>query len=125
MTRSESRVEDGVLAVQDGDGWLEVGEMDALVTLVGGETYEIEYDREQASAATWLDADDDHVVSFDVRETLADMSYPATFVETLREEDGESSGESPSPRATYFADVMTDVWDSKGNLDDREENPFR
>lgn len=124
MQRYETKIEDDVLYVESDDGWLEVGAIGDILDLVGGEEYRIQYDRQQAAYAEWLDTDEDNVLTIDVRETLADMSYPAQFVTALGERDARRNG-GPSERTRYFADIMTDIWESKGDLDDREDNPFQ
>lgn len=56
--RYEPRIADGTLYLERDDHSLEIGSMDHIVELAGGETYTIEYTDEQ-SAAAWLDTDDD------------------------------------------------------------------
>ena len=125
MRRHETRIEDGTLYVEDDGDWLEIGAMADITELTGGDQYAIEYDPETAGYFDWLDTDDDGVMTVDVRETLAGMTYPSTFVETLRERSLSPAADGEFPdRTTYFVDVMTDVWDSKGDLDDREDDPF-
>lgn len=125
MRRYETKIDDGILYVESPEGgWLSIGAMSDIYELVGGQEYEIEYDERHAAYFDWLSTDRDGIMTIDVREALAGMSYPGTFVEQLaaRDEEAPTPG-SPPERTTYFADVMTDVWAQKGNIDD-DENPF-
>ncbi|MFC4990272.1 hypothetical protein [Saliphagus infecundisoli] len=115
MKRYETDVRNGVLYLETDDDWIEIGPMDDICELVGGETYTIEYDERQRQVS-WLDTDDGEL-TFDVRETLADVDYDRDFVENITPIDGEKTDDEGYPmRASVFADLMTDIWDSKGNL---------
>lgn len=126
MERFETVLENGTLYVEATWGLLEVGTLEELYELVGGETYTIEYEDDYSRAVDWLDLDDDGVMTIGVRETLETMTFPATFVETLatRSMSIAEDGEYPE-RTVYFAEIMTTVWDEKGNLGDESDNPFR
>ena len=116
MRRYETRIEDGVLSVETNDGWVEIGAMDTLVELFGGETYAIEYD-ERERAVSWLDTDADGVLEIDVRETLGDLSFDTEFVDHLeRTTNGEETPDGYPKRAAFFVDMLTDIWDAKGDL---------
>lgn len=116
MDRYETDVRGGVLHVETDDGWLEVGPMDDVVELVGGETYTLQYDERQRQVG-WLDTDEDGTLSFDVRETVAEMSYDDEFVGTIADVDADATDDEGYPmRASVFADLMTTIWDSKGDL---------
>ena len=116
MRRYETRIEDDVLSVETDDGWLEIGAMDTLVELFGGETYVIEYD-EREQAVSWLDTNADGTLQIDVRETLADLSFDAEFVNHLEQTtNDEETPEGYPKRAAFFVDMLTDIWDAKGDL---------
>ena len=116
MQRYETRIEDGVLAIETDDGWLEIGEMDDVVSLLG-ETYEIEYDEKQRTMA-WLRTDEDGKLSFPVAETIEGLSFDREFVGLLADAPLDEQDEDGIPRrTTFFADMMREIWDSKGNLD--------
>lgn len=101
----------------DPDGWLEIGPLDAVVDAIGGETYELEYDERQRTVG-WLDTDEDGVLSFDVRETLRSVDFDDEFVENVAGVPAdETNADGESARAAVFADLVTTIWDSKGNLD--------
>lgn len=123
MERYATRIEDGTVYVEEKEGWIEVGAIADIFDIVGGEEYAIEYDETEAAYYDWLQTDDEGALSFDVRETIEDMTYPAEFVQELGEKPLDSHGEYPE-RTTYFAELLVDIWDSKGNLDGREDNPF-
>ena len=116
MRRYETRIDDDRLYVEGPDGWLEVGEMALLYDLFGGREYTIEYD-EREQAVPWLRTDDGRV-TFDVRETLEELTFDDEFVDNLEDVSVEATNAQGHPKRTaYFADVMQDIWDSKGNID--------
>lgn len=117
MRRYATDVRDEVLYVETDDGWLEVGPLDEICTLVGGETYTIEYDERQRTM-DWLDTDAEGKLTFDVRETIQGMDYNEEFVAELAAVDGDATDADGHPlRASVFADLMTSIWDSKGSLE--------
>lgn len=126
MERYETVVEDDILFLDLGADRFEVGDIDEIVGLVGGETYEVEYDGDHSQVVEWLDLDEDHTLEIDVRETITDMDFPESFVRKLAERDGETDS-GHDARAAYFAEMMATIWESKGNLEDElgeKENPF-
>ena len=119
MRRYETRIENGMLQVEGADGWLEVGEITTICDLLGGETYTIEYDDHERSAA-WLDTEDGEL-TFDVRETLADISFDEEFVTNLSNVPLEAPDEEThSKRVEYFTDMVQMIWDSKGRVGESE-----
>lgn len=129
MKRYETAVRDGVLYLEapdgadgdpadDPDGWLDIGPMDAVVDEVGGETYELQYDRRQRQVG-WLDTDEDGRLSFDVRETIRDTTFDRDFVAALAGTPGdESNDEGVAKRVAVFADLVTTIWDGKGSIEE-------
>lgn len=116
MKRYETDLRSGVLYVESDDGWLETGSMDDICELIGGDTYTIEYDERQRQM-DWLNTDDEGKFTFDIRETLESMSYDSEFVTNIESVDIDATDEDGYPlRASVFADLMTSIWDSKGNL---------
>lgn len=124
MNRYRTRITDGSVLVESDGEPIEIGSLETILGLVGGETYEITYEEDYAKAVDWLDLDDEDAMSIDVAETIADMDYPEPFVRELEERSHEPD-EGPSERTRYFVDIMTDIWDHHGNLDHRDENPFQ
>ena len=121
MRRFESKIEDGTLYVEGRDGWIEVGTVDNIVELVGGETYTIEYD-DYAQAVDWVDTDEEGRLTFDVVETVEGFSFQEDFVTQLADVDLDRKDEDGYPmRTSFYADMMTSIWDSKGNLDMSDE----
>ncbi|WP_224450366.1 hypothetical protein [Haloprofundus salilacus] len=117
MKRYQTDVRTDDLYIETDDGWLTVGAMDDICELVGGETYSIVYGKRQ-QAVSWLDTDDEGTLTFDVRETLAEMSYDKEFVSTVADVPiTESDDEGYPLRTSVFADLMMRIWDSKGNLE--------
>lgn len=111
----ETRIEDGIVYLEGPDGSVEMGPLDTIVDLVGGETYVIEYDATDAALYDWLDSDDPEL-EIDVRETVTSFSYPAEFVRAL-ENVPLKDADSSSKRAERFAHLVTTIWDEKGNVD--------
>lgn len=110
--------DEGTNATDADDRWLEIGPMDAIVDLVGGETYELQYDRRQKQVG-WLDTDEDGTLSFDVRETVRTTTFDDEFVRNVAGVPADGTTEDGQPqRAAVFADLLTTIWDSKGNLED-------
>jgi YD repeat-containing protein len=116
MHRYETNVQDNVLYIEGESGWLEIGSMDDICALVGGETYTVTYDERQQTVG-WLDTDADGTLSFNVRETIAEMDYDREFISNLETIDSDAIDADGYPlRAAVFAELMMNIWDSKGNL---------
>ncbi|MEY7848514.1 hypothetical protein AB7C87_04840 [Natrarchaeobius sp. A-rgal3] len=110
-------VDDGTLVLVGEQERLEVGPMETVVELFGGETYTIEYDSRQ-SAVSWLDTDEDDTITFDVRESLLEWAYTEEFVANVRDSPLGATDEDGYPvRTSVFVDLVTAIWDSKGNLE--------
>lgn len=122
MKRYATKIEAGTIHVECDDGWLEVGTTDDLVDLVGGETYEIEYDPDVGAAYDWLDTDDEGRMTFDVLEVVESMSYPEEFVAHIEGTPMDPVDGYPR-RTAFFADMLTRIWDTKGDLEDEEDQP--
>lgn len=117
MTQYEARIDDGVCYLDGDEGRIEVGEIDTIVDLVGGETYTIEYDN-KARQAAWLNTDDDGTITFEVRDTIDGYAFGDEFVTNLVNVDPDETDEDGNPaRAAFFAEMLTRIWDSKGNLE--------
>lgn len=117
MRRFESKIDDGTLYVESPNGWIEVGAVDDIVDLVGGETYTIEYG-DYAQAVDWVDTDEEGRMSFDVVETIESFSFQEDFIAQLTDVGLDTEDEDGYPmRTSFYADMMTAIWDSKGNLD--------
>jgi hypothetical protein len=119
MDRHDTKIEDETFYVESENGWLEVGPLDDVDDLVGGREYTLDYDDDAASAA-WLNTEDDNTITFDVRDTLADMTYTSDIVTALQNTPLELDSEGHPRRTVLFADLMTQIWDSKGNIDQNE-----
>lgn len=118
VQRYDTRLDDdGTFFVEGPDEWVEIGSMEEICELVGGETYSIEYD-DRERAAGWLETESDGRLTFDVRETLTGMTFDEEFVRTVSDAplDAQDANESSS-RTFLFVELMTNIWDSKGNID--------
>ena len=116
VTRYDVRIEDGIVYLV-ADERISVGPAEDVVELVGSEVYEVEYDAEVAETYAWTDTDDDHVLRFDVVDTIESMDFPADFAAQVAQVEHQAGGEVISDRTEFFVDMMTSIWDSKGNLD--------
>jgi hypothetical protein len=109
-------VEGDILYLENADNRVEIGPMDAIVDLMGGETYTLEYTTQQAGVS-WLPTEKDPTITLDVRKELADWRYSAELVTNVEKSPLDESGESGySQRLEVFADLVTAIWDSKGEL---------
>ena len=116
MRRYDTRVENGTLFLESDGEDVEIGRMDDVCEMLG-ETYTLEYD-EKAQTVGWLRTDDDGTITFDVRDTIEDMDYDETFVDRMRDESVDQTNEDGYPeRTAAFADLMREIWDSKGNVE--------
>ena len=115
--RYDGVVENGTFYLQANGDQIEIGPVDGIIELMGGETYTLEYDNEQSSAA-WLSTDEDDTITFDVREELIDWAYTEELARNIRESPLKQTNESNYPiRTKVFVDIVTEIWDSKGNVD--------
>lgn len=115
--RYEPRIADGTLYLERDDHSLEIGSMEQIVELAGGETYTIEYTDRQ-SAAAWLDTDDENQITFDVREAVGELPHSPEFVTNLENAPLEETTDEGYPKRTsLFVDLFTEILDSKGNLE--------
>ncbi|WP_248517526.1 hypothetical protein [Salinarchaeum laminariae] len=116
MKRYETEVRDGVLHLETPDGWIEVGEMDDVCELIGGETYTLQYDSRQRQVG-WLDTDEDGQLSFEVRETIRETTFDDEFVDGIADASLEASTDDGYPKRTArFASALTSIWDAKGQM---------
>ncbi|ELY92205.1 hypothetical protein [Natrialba taiwanensis] len=114
--RYEPRIEDETLYLDHDGDRLEVGPMEHIVDRIG-ETYTLEYTEEQ-SAAAWLQTDSDNTITFDVREVVGKMTHTQEFVANLENCPLDQTTPDGEPKRTaLFVDLITEIWDSKGNLD--------
>jgi len=115
VKRYETDVRDGVLHLEGREGWLEIGPMDDVCDLVGGETYTLEYDRRQRQVS-WLDTDEDGRLTFEVRETIRETTFDEEFVDRIADVEPGTTDDGYPARAAAFADAITTIWDAKGQL---------
>jgi hypothetical protein len=116
MERFETKFEDDRFYLETNNGWIEIGTERAILDALG-ESYTIEYDEREQTAA-WLETDDGDV-TFDVRETLAEMTFTEEFVAQVADCDLSKTTDDGVPvRTAVFADLIRTIWDSKGNLGD-------
>lgn len=113
MKRYETRIGEGTVYLETDDGELEIGELDAIVDVVGNETYTISYDEHQRTQA-WLDTDEAGQITFDVRETVADMSHRGDFVERMRATGLSAERYGLPERTVEYAKEIVDIFEQQG-----------
>ncbi|WP_254280771.1 hypothetical protein [Haloarcula marina] len=117
MERHETRIDDDTLYIEVGNDDLEVGSLADICEIVGGETYTLEYDK-KAQATSWIDTDDDGTITFNVRDTLAEMDYNDMIIEKIADQPIDATNPDGYPiRTAKFAELMKEIWDSKGAID--------
>lgn len=102
MTRYDTHVEDGTVYVGTDDGLLEVGQVDAVLAVVGGPSWRITYSEEERRRHPGLDTSDEGLV-VDVVDMMQAMTHSERFVETLAAQPAHPQGEDEvSPRLGLF-----------------------
>jgi hypothetical protein len=82
VTRYSTVIEDDTVYVASDDGAIEVGELDAIVTAVGGPAWTITYTDSQKQRYPEMETDDEGLV-VDVADMINAMTHSEQFVETL------------------------------------------
>lgn len=114
--RYDATIENETLFVEGETEQIEIGSMETILELMGGETYTLEYEPRQ-SAVSWLSTDENDTITLDVREGLVDWAYPEELVASVRERPLDRTDEDGYPiRTAVFVDVVTAIWDSKGTV---------
>jgi len=117
MQRYDTRIDDGTLYIEVGEEDMEIGSMDDVCEILGGETYTLEYDeRPRPRAGCRPGRRDDHVRRpRDHRR----RGLQQAFVEKMAEEPARpgDSRRLPPVRTAAFADLMAEIWDSKGSYE--------
>jgi len=114
MTRYETVVEDGTIYVGTGDGPLEVGDLDAALTVVGGPSWTIQYSEEQKERHPGMDTSDEGL-TVDVVDMMQAMTHSERFVETLAAQPLEAVDEDEdevSPRLGLFVGKLLENLES-------------
>ena len=102
MTRYETIVEDGRVAVATADGTLDVGDLDTIIEAVGGPAWTIRYTNAEKRCHPEMDTTDEGL-TVDVVDMLQAMTHGPQFVETLEACPTETQDEDDlSPRAGMF-----------------------
>jgi hypothetical protein len=112
MKQYEPERRDGSLYLVCEDDALEVGDVDEIINVIGGETYEIEYDEEQR-AQPWLDTEDG-VLEIDTRDAVTTMTHTPDFVSDLKEYDMSTDRYGVPTRTVQFAHGMIDILEQQG-----------
>ncbi|RDI69871.1 hypothetical protein [Halopelagius longus] len=114
------RVEDESVFLSGEDRRLDLGSLSDLYDLVGGESYTIEYD-ERAASAPWVETDDDRTFTFEVREAIDGLPFGGGYAERVADASMEQTESGVPERTEVFADVLMQIWDSKGNPEELAE----
>lgn len=96
-------LEDGTVYVGAPEGRIEVGEADRVVELAGGPAWTIEYSERQKRRYPEMDTADEGL-TVDVLDVALSSTHDRAFVETLRAQPAEPTGdeEGVSPRMGLF-----------------------
>ena len=102
MTRYETIVEDGHVAVANADGTVDVGELDVIIDAVGGPAWTIRYTNAEKRRHPEMDTSDEGL-TVDVVDMLQAMTHGRQFVETLEAcPVAPQDGDDLSPRMGLF-----------------------
>ena len=114
MTRYQTHVEDGTVFVGTDDGLLEVGEVAAVLDVVGGASWTITYSEEQRARHADLDTSDEGL-TVDVVDMMHAMTHSERFVETLAAQPADPQGDAEddvSPRLGLFVGKLLENLES-------------
>ncbi|XVH33162.1 hypothetical protein ACNS7O_16425 (plasmid) [Haloferacaceae archaeon DSL9] len=114
MQRYETHIDGGTVYLETGDGRLEIGDLDTIVDVIGGETYAITYTDRQRTHA-WLDTDDDGSMTFDVRAVVSDMSHRSEFVRRMQSIDLSKAKYGVPERTVEFAEEIVSILEQQGS----------
>lgn len=112
MKQYEPERRDGSLYLVCEGHSVEIGTVDDIVDVIGGETYEIEYGEEQR-AQPWLDTEDG-VLEIDTRDAVTSMTHTPEFVSDLEEYDMATDRYGLPTRTVEFAHGMIDILERQG-----------
>ena len=102
MTRYETIVEDGHVAVASADGTIAVGDLETVIDAVGGPAWTIRYTNAEKRRHPKMDTSDEGL-TVDVVDMLQAMTHGEQFVETLAACPAEpQDGDDLSPRMGLF-----------------------
>ena len=102
MTRYETTVEDGTVYVGTPDGRIPVGDLDAVVDVVGGSAWTITYTDAEKERHPTMDTSDEGLV-VDVVDVVNAMTHGEKFVRTLEAHPVETpTGDGMAPRTGLF-----------------------
>ncbi|MFB6152487.1 MAG: hypothetical protein ABEJ40_11840 [Haloarculaceae archaeon] len=113
MPRYETFVEDGTVYVGAPDGRLEVGDLDVVLSAVGGPSWTITYSDEEKRHYADMDTSDEGL-TVDVVDMMHTMTFGERFVETMAAHPTETAGDGPhaddaiSPRMGLFVGKLLD-----------------
>lgn len=114
------RVESESVCLAVDDRRLDVGSLTDVYDLVGGESYTVEYG-ERAASVPWVETDDDGTYTFEVREAMDGMPFDGAYAERVADASMEPTESGVPERTAAFADVLMQIWDSKGNTEELAE----
>lgn len=99
--RYRTEVDDGEVFVRTGEGRLRVGELDEIVSLVGGPAWEISYTERQKRRYPDLDTSDEGLV-VDVVDIVRAMELDEGFLASLETLPVDPDAADVSPRTGLF-----------------------
>lgn len=114
MARYETFVEDDTIYVGSDDGPLEIGSLDAALSVVGGPSWTITYSEEEKARYPEMDTADEGL-TVDVVDMMQAMTHSERFVQTLAAQPTEpppDADEDISPRLGLFAGKLLENLES-------------
>jgi len=113
MEYYRTRIDEGTVYLETDDGELEIGELDDIIDVIGGETYTITYDKQQQTQS-WLETSDDGEMSFDVRDTIEKVPHQQEVIEGLQATDRSKVRYGLPERTVEFADEIVSILEQQG-----------
>jgi hypothetical protein len=102
MARYPTRVEDGIVFVATEDGPLEVGDVETILSVVGGHSWTVTYTESEKRDHPTMDTSDEGL-TVDVVDMLNAMEHSERFVEMLTAQPTTAQeGSDLSPRLGLF-----------------------
>ncbi|WP_207589875.1 hypothetical protein [Halomontanus rarus] len=113
MDRYETRINDGTVYLETDDDELEIGDLETIIEVIGGETYTVSYDERQRTQS-WLETDDDGAMTVDVRETIEELPHQREVVAKLQAADHSQAKYGLPERTVEFANEIVAILDQQG-----------
>lgn len=112
MPRYDTHVDDGTVYVGTADGLLEIGDLETVLDVVGGPSWQISYTTEEKQRHPQMNTSDEGLV-VDVVDMMQAMTHSERFVETLAAQPtAPQADQDVSPRLGLFAGKLLENLES-------------